>query len=167
MTTTTAAIPEVPKDLAGGLRALVDRPRLLRPEWQDQQSLAERKGAHPRLREFERLFVKRMANKHGVPLYAHNMVRTAEEQTALYVRGVTRASAGLSPHNHGLAVDIVHSVHHWDVHRHSWLMLGHIGKELAGQLGLKVVWGGDWAGLWDPAHWELADWRSLKGGFPF
>lgn len=145
---------------------MVDRPFLLRPEYQTQQQRAVRDGAHPDIREFERKLIKRMAKKHGVPLFAHNMVRSNADQTALFVQGVSKAKAGKSPHNFGCAVDIVHSVRAWDLSRESWLMLGHIGKELANQMGVKLVWGGDWS-FYDPAHWELAEWRKLAGGFPF
>ena len=27
-------------------------------------------------------------------------------------------------------------------------------------IGVKVVWGGDWTRPYDPAHWELADWKQ-------
>lgn len=145
---------------------MVDRPFLERTVWHDQQMRALRDGAHPDILEFERRFVARMAKKHGVPLFAHNMVRDMAEQNRLFVQGVTKAKGGKSPHNWGCAVDIVHSVKAWNLERDSWTMLGHIGKELATQMGVKLVWGGDWS-FYDPAHWELAEWRKLAGGFPF
>lgn len=145
---------------------MVDRPFLLRTKYHEQQQRAVRDGAHPDLIEFERKFIRRMAKKHGVPLFAHNMVRTGAEQTELFVRGVSKARAGQSPHNFGCAVDIVHSIRAWDLSKESWSLLGHIGKELASQLGVKLIWGGDWS-FYDPAHWELAGWRSLADGFPF
>ena len=145
----------------------MDRPFLLRPEYADQQLRALRKGAHPALVEFERRFIRRMAKKYGVPMFAHNMVRSSAEQAALYVQGVSNARAGESPHNFGCAVDVVHGVKAWGLARESWAMIGHIGEELARQMGLKLVWGGHWHDPYDPAHWELADWRRLAGGFPF
>lgn len=162
-------------DLASGLRVLVDQPYLARPEYFDQQQRAVTDGAHPAIIEFARVFVRRMARKHGVPLFAHNMVRTAEQQTELFVRGVSLSKAGQSPHNYGCAVDIVHCIKAWDLELPSWTMLHHIGMEVAHGLGIKLVCGYDWDGdgdltdqkLFDPAHWQLADWKSLKGGFPF
>lgn len=154
-------------DLASGLRVLVDRPFLLRPKWVDQQGRANRVGAHPAIVEFERKFIARMAKKHGVPMFAHNMVRTPAEQRAVFVQGHSQKD-GSKPFAHmGCAVDIVHSVKAWDLERASWSMLGHIGKELATQLGIRLTWGGDWSSPYDPAHWELANWRELVGGFPF
>lgn len=158
-------------DLASGLRAIVDRPRLLTEAYQRQQWQAVVEGAHPDIVEFRRVFINKMAKVHGVPLWAHNMVRTAEEQTALYVRGVSKSVAGKSPHNYGLAVDIVHSVKAWEMDDLSWSMIGHIGLEVSRSIGVPIRWGGDWDGDggkvdWDPAHWELADWQSLKSGYP-
>lgn len=92
-------------------------------------------------------------------MYAHNMVRTSAQQQELYVRGVSKAKGFDSPHPNGCAVDIVHSTRAWDLTKSEWSMLGHIGKELAAQNGFKLVWGGDWS-FYDPAHWELANWRS-------
>jgi len=103
---------------------------------------------------------------HGVPMYAHSVVRTASEQNALYVRGVTKAKAGESPHNCGCAVDLIHGRKAWDLGEKSWEVIGHIGKEIALQAGLKIEWGGDWK-FYDPAHWELAEWRDLARGYPF
>lgn len=160
----TAELPVT--DLASGLRVLVDKSFLLRPKYADQQKRAVREGAHPKLLEFERLFVRRLAKKYGIPMFAHCVVRTAEEQKRLYVQGFSKASGGLSPHQYGCAVDIIHSLKAWKLERESWTMVGHIGKELALQMGVKLVWGGDWS-FYDPAHWELSDWRSIAGGFPF
>lgn len=148
-------------DLRSGLLALENRAFLQSPDYRDQQLRADQVGAHPIIREFSRLFIRRMARRFGVPMFAHNMVRDAATQRALYVQGVTKAPAGASPHNFGCAVDIVHSRLAWGLAEQSWTMLGHIGKELAHQNGWKLVWGGDWK-FYDPAHWELADWRELK-----
>jgi hypothetical protein len=153
-------------NLSTSLRVLVDRPFITTTKYHEHQQRALRRGAHPQIIEFERKFVSRMAKKHGVPMFAHNMVRTSSEQTKLYVQGFSQAQAGESPHNHGCAVDIVHSIKAWKMDERSWRMLGHIGMELADQLGIKIEWGGEWD-FYDPAHWQLADWRSLKDGFPF
>jgi hypothetical protein len=152
-------------DLASGLKALVDTPRLLSVRLQEQRQQARRVGAHPDILEFERRFIRRLQHRHGIPMYGHNMVRSKMEQAALYVQGVTKAQYGESPHNWGCAVDIVHSVFAWDLQEQSWAMLGHIGKEVAKQAGIKVVWGGDWS-FYDPAHWELSNWREIRGDFP-
>ena len=77
-----------------------------------------------------------------------------------FAAGTTKARAWESPHNYGLAVDIIHGTKAWDLTRKQWEIVGHMGKEVAAQLGVKVVWGGDWK-FYDPAHWELANWRDI------
>lgn len=155
----------VPDTFGAALRAITDKAFLASDRWQDQQWRAVREGAYPPLIEFERKFIKRMRVL-GVPMFAHNMVRTAEQQNKLLADGVSRAGAGRSPHNFGLAVDIVHSVRAWDLKPKEWALSGHVGKEVARACGLQVEWGGDW-NFYDPAHWEVEGWRLLKPKFPF
>ena len=141
------------------LRAISDRPFCLSERYKAQQKRASRDGTHPDVLEFERRLVARCL-KLGVPMFAHCFVRSDEEQNSLYVRGLSKARAGQSPHNYGLAVDIVHGTKAWDLTRKQWEIVGHVGKEVARQLGLDVEWGGDWS-FYDPAHWQLANWRDI------
>lgn len=145
---------------------MVDRPFLQSRKWQEQQTRAWREEAHPDILEFERVFIKRLTRQ-GIPAFASEVMRTAERQNDLYALGHSKAKGGQSPHQYGCAVDIVHSVKGWNLDRQQWDLLAHIGKELATQKGIKLVWGGDFESLYDPAHWELADWRSQKAEFPF
>lgn len=138
---------------------MIDRSFLASERYKGQQTRAIRAGAHPDLLEFERVLVKRMA-KLGIPMFAHCVMRDGEEQNLLFVTGRSKARAGQSPHQYGLAVDVVHGVKAWDLTRKQWDIVGHVGKEVAAQLGVKVEWGGDWK-FYDPAHWELADWRDI------
>lgn len=160
------------KDLNEALRGMADRPFLGSVKHQEYQWRAVRDGAHPDLLEFERVFLRQMA-KQGIPMYAHSMVRSANEQRALFDRGASRDSPrdGIWPHK-GCAVDLVHSVFHWNLTPEQWLLVGHIGKDAARLAKVKVEWGGDWKKPgeklgWDPAHWQLAGWRMLMGGFPW
>lgn len=135
--------------------------------YQTQQWRAVVEGAHPGILDFSRMLVKRMA-KLNVPMYAHCIVRTEDEQRKLFIDGFTKDSPddGLWPHKCG-AADIVHGVKQWGLDKHQWALVGHVGKEIvAPALGLKVVWGGDWK-FYDPAHWELANWRELNDGYPW
>lgn len=134
---------------------------MLTERYRDQNGRADRDGAHPEIVAFEKAMRKAMA-KIYVPVFAHNMVRDAAHQNALYVQGVTKAKAGQSPHNYGLAVDIVHSTKAWDMTPEQWAIFGHVGKELALRHGIPIIWGGDWTSFPDPAHWEIANWKSLK-----
>lgn len=158
-----ARLKAPPKTFDAALRGMVDRPFLESQRYQEQQWRANREGAHWHILDFERLFIKACA-KMGIPMFAHSVVRTAAEQTELFVRGVTRAQAGQSDHNFGLATDIVHSVKAWDLSENEWLLLRHIGMEVALRNGLKVQWGGDWK-YYDPAHWALLD--DARDGFPY
>lgn len=147
------------------LRAIQARDFLLSERYQEQQWRADRKAADPRILLFERKFIDRMESL-GVPMFAHCVVRSLAEQTQRFAEGHSKAKAGQSAHNYGLAVDLIHGIHGWDMSRESWALIGHIGKEVARQNGLKLVWGGDFKSLWDPAHWELENWRDYVAPFP-
>ncbi len=129
------------------------------PYW-ELNMRANKLEAHPRILEFEKGLIKRMAAL-GVPMYAHCVWRTPDEQLALWERKRTKARPGESPHNWGCAVDIVHCRYHWDLTERQWAIIGHIGKEYGKASGLNVIWGGDWK-FYDPAHWELADWKQCR-----
>lgn len=110
--------------------------------------------------------IKRMAH-HMVPIFAHSIVRGQKEQEAAFAGGFSNARFGKSPHNYGCAVDLIHGVKAWQLDKKSWEIIGHIGKELAKSKGIKIVWGGDFKSLYDPAHWELENWREIKDQFPW
>lgn len=158
--------PNSPKgDAKAALAAIRDVPLVGSPKVQAKHFLAERRGARPSLLRFEKRFIADM-ERLGVPVYTHNMVRDALQQNALFVRGVSNARAGQSPHNYGLALDVVHGQYHWEMNRDQWAIFGHVGKEAARALGLDLTWGGDWSKPWDPAHWEFREWKQMKEGFP-
>lgn len=141
------------------MRAMVDRAFLKSERHQGQHWRAVREGAHPDILEFERKFTAEFARL-GVPFFAHSVVRTSEEQEALLAKGMSKAGAGESPHNFGMAVDLIHGTKGWNLTRKQWGLVGHTGHEVAERIGVKIQWGGEWK-FYDPAHWELRDWRSL------
>lgn len=145
---------------AEGLKALRNADFLASPKYKEQQGRADRKGAHYDILEFERSFIRRMARL-GVPMYCSELRRSKADQDAAYARGVSNAKGGQSAHNFACAVDIIHSVKGWKLTKTEWALIGHIGKEVASGLGVRLVWGGDWKNPWDPAHWEIAGWRTL------
>jgi hypothetical protein len=153
-------VPGLGGTYAAELRGIVDHAFCFSEKYGEQQMRADRFKAQPDVLEFERKLIKR-CRKLGIPLFAHCVNRSAEEQTRLYVKGVTKANAGESPHNYGCAVDLVHGTKAWGLTRKQWEVIGHLGKELAIQNGLKVTWGGDWS-FYDPAHWELTNWREIR-----
>ncbi|QCS37033.1 hypothetical protein [Tortoise microvirus 43] len=151
-----------PESFQMAMVAMRDQVFLRSRKYKEQQAVAVRSGAHPAIVQFERLLVRELA-KHGLPFYAHCVVRDKAEQQRLYIMGHTRDSPvdGKWPHR-AFAVDIVHSVRHWNLTRTEWDCVGHIGKELAARRGLHMKWGGDFKGFWDPAHWELRDWKYME-----
>lgn len=140
--------------------------------WAEQQQRALRDGAHPKIIKFEAAFIRRL-KKAGIPAFCHQMIRTQEEQALHFEAGRTKVapSAAGWPHR-GCAVDIVHTVKGWEVNDQQWLLLGHMGKEITNSMGLGIEWGGDWRpnsnGVgWDPAHWQLKNWRTIQGEYPW
>lgn len=150
----------LPETFSGALRYMVNRPFLSSSRYRAQQWRAERKGADEDILLFEKAVIRRF-EKLGVPMFAHCIVRSAAVQGRLYVQGHTKALPGQSPHNFGCAVDLVHGVRAWDLPKPCWDLIGHVGKEVAAQLGIKVSWGGEWK-FYDPAHWELVDWKDRR-----
>lgn len=152
-------VPHLEGSAKAALQAMVNRPFLETERYQQQQWRANRKGAHFEIILFEMRLVARMADL-GVPMFAHSVVRTQGEQNKVFLEGHSKKD-GNAPYAHQRAAcDVVHSIHAWNLTRDQWNVIGHVGKEVAKQLGLDVVWGGDWKDPWDPAHWELADWRT-------
>lgn len=144
---------------------MADRPFLNSQRWQEQQWRANREGAHPDILEFEKVFIRRMT-KLGVPMFASEVRRTAQRQNDLHALGNSKAKAGQSPHQYGCAIDLVHSVKGWALDKTQWKLVGHVGKEVAKQRGLRLEWGGDW-NFYDPAHWQVATWKTDKEQYPW
>jgi len=98
----------------------------------------------------------------NIPVEAFEMLRNEARQDALYAEGRSKAKAGNSPHQYGMAVDVVHATRYWQLSKKEWDILGSIGKEVARRRNIKIEWGGDWEKFWDPAHWQLQNWRIRK-----
>lgn len=141
------------------MRQLINKPFLETPKWREQQGRAVRKGCHPDIIRFEHALVMDLRGR-GMPFFCHSAFRTMQEQKELWLKGVTKAMSGESPHNHGAAVDIIHSVHGWEIDDRSWDIIGHIGHEIAHREKIDIQWGGEWT-FYDPAHWELRDWQDV------
>ncbi|WP_292208216.1 M15 family metallopeptidase [Mesorhizobium sp.] len=143
--------------MRNSLASIADRKFCEGVKYSDQQLRADRRAAHPDIVGFGRLLVWRM-RRLNVPMFESTVWRTMDDQQAAYVLGHSKAKPGESPHNFGMAVDVIHGVRGWDLSRAQWSIIGHVGKELAAQRGLRLTWGGDWK-FYDPAHWELHGWR--------
>lgn len=155
------ALPSEPATYRAALDGLRNVDFLATDKYREQQQRANRKGAREEIIKFEAALIKRFHSL-GVPMFAHNMVRTIAEQNALYVKGVSKAKGKKGPHTHGCAVDIVHSILGWNIPDKSWKIIGHLGLEVAKTQGIEITWGGSWK-FYDPAHWELTHWRDIAG----
>lgn len=110
---------------------------------------------------------QRLAAKRGVPLYVHCALRPKSVQDQLLKQGRTKAAYPRSAHNIGEAVDIVHGTFHWQMNEQEWqyiavlgrLALDRVNARLKKANKLALSWGGDWS-FYDPAHWEISDYRS-------
>ena len=111
---------------------------------------------HPRLRDPARKFVLAAAEQ-GVTIKLISGLRTYAEQDALYAKGrtapgpvVTKARAGYSNHNFGLAFDIgVFSGGKYIPESPAYKTIARIGKWLG------FEWGGDWTSIKDEPHYQL------------
>lgn len=143
--------------LSEAFQNLQDKNFLKGDRYQEQQLRADRVGVDQEILEFERRFIAKMA-KMGIPVFAHEAMRSEARQQMLYVTGKSKAKAGEGAHPHGFAIDLIHSTKGWDLTKEQWGIFGHVGKEIAIQYGLNLQWGGDW-NFYDPAHWESRDWK--------
>lgn len=119
------------------------------------------------------------ARARGIPVYVHSAFRTKDEQSALLDRRVTKVGWPRSAHNIGEAVDIVHGVYHWELRKDEWLFIHHLAQEVLRKMNagvpkekrLHLNWGGDDGTngdtfRWDPAHWEIYDYRTRLRALP-
>lgn len=165
--------PNVPDKWAKALDGMRDTVFLASQKHQDQHQRADRTGAHPgivgaeslKYVGFEKTLIRRMA-KLGVPMFASEVNRDGKRQDELKRQGFSKSSAGKSAHQYGCAVDIIHGTRGWELTDQQWAIIGHVGKQIRLGYGWSLVWGGnDGPGdkfAWDPAHWQMEDWRDYK-----
>lgn len=121
---------------------------------------ADSAGASPALIAHARMLMKSCSDL-GIPMYVHTWWRTPEQQRVVVAGGFSKTTDG--PHMHGMAYDLVHGRLHWELPRATWEIIGALGNELARRNGLPIKWGGEWSDPWDPAHWQIANWRDRIG----
>jgi hypothetical protein len=116
-------------------------------------------GVDYNLRLFSWRFLRALRAR-GLPFYVHTAYRSPEEQLKAFEQGFSGLKSG--PHQRGAAVDIVSSAEHWNIPKELWEYVGTLGEAVARDTnfpaGVKIEWGGRWQGLYDPAHWQLANW---------
>jgi hypothetical protein len=96
----------------------------------------------------------------GFPFYVHTAYRSPALQRQLQAAGHSKVKSG--PHQRGAAVDIVHCFYHWNVPADDplWRYVGLLGEHIIRQNSLPIEWGGRFKSLFDPAHWQLKEWRQ-------
>lgn len=138
--------------------AMTDRSTVNSVKYKERCISVSTDGSHEDIVRFGNALVAELQRR-GMPFFAHCWARDRDTQNRLFRQGHTKARWPNSPHNRGAAVDIVHYGRYWDLTGKQWAVVGLIGKEVARRLNLKVEWGGDWS-FYDPAHWQLAEWKS-------
>jgi hypothetical protein len=109
------------------------------------------------IRHFTYLYITEL-QKRGIPMYAHTVLRGSELQAQLRAKGLSNLKDG--PHQRGCAVDIVHAYYHWNCNEDFWFYVGSIGEQIIRKHNLPIEWGGRWTKLWDPAHWQIENWKK-------
>jgi len=116
-----------------------------------------------------------LIEEEGLAVTVFETKRSNERQNNLKKRGASKANAGQSPHNYGLACDFVLDTKKVKVQEREWqgkmypdawdystpeakAVYDRLG-ELAESIGLE--WGGRWKFL-DVPHVQLKDWKKLK-----
>lgn len=79
-------------------------------------------------------------------------VRTLDRQKKLLADGFTKTLN--SRHLTGHAVDLCPYPIEWDDHN-KFEVISKAMKQAASELGVSIVWGGDWTRGWDKPHYEL------------
>ena len=122
---------------------------------------------HPTVQKYAEEFLKDAKENHGIELKVTDTLRTFEQQSALYAKGrttggqkVTKAKAGQSYYNYGLAFDVVEIKDGKAIYNDSdgaqWEKIGAIGKSHG------FVWGGDFTSLVDKPHFEMTFGLSIQ-----
>ena len=119
---------------------------------------------HPVLAQRVAQLLEQTAQQHNIESMVHDGFRSFDEQTALFNQGrttpgtiVTKARAGESYHNYGLAVDIVTN----QQGRPAWIDRD---ERLRGPIGqnLSLEWGGAWTSFVDLPHFQLTGGLSVR-----
>lgn len=178
------------KSHALAVKGMMDEKFITGRKYEDQQFRVDVSGGHPELfggwlpyvadeggvptlkfkecRGFFPVLRSRMETL-KVPMFVNEGLRSNERQAELKAGGFSKAGPGSSAHNYFCAGDYIHGVRGWELDKTQWAVIGHIGHEVAKSLQIEVVWGGDDGPgdkfNWDPAHWEIKNWRVIRGAF--
>lgn len=140
--------------------SLVDQAAFVDRTYRRRTTEIDLEPVHPDIKDFWQAFHK-ACKRRNIPVVPTEFYRSPQRQQQLFDDGFSRARKGQSPHQYGCAVDIVHARRLWDLSKQEWDVLGAIGKEVARKRNIKIRWGGDFPTFYDPAHWELQDWKKF------
>lgn len=127
-----------------------------------ERSLGNLRGIHPDLRRV----MDRALQISPLDFIVIEGLRTQERQRQLVASGASRTMN--SRHLTGHAVDLLpigydgKAAFDWPLYR----KLAPAVKQAAQELGVKIVWGGDWSKFRDGPHFEL-DRKAYPAGAPF
>lgn len=114
-------------------------------------SVARLKTCHPDLQRVVELAATRM------PLFVLCGYRGRNEQNKAFEEGKSKLRFPRSMHNKkpSMAVDISPSPLDW-LNHDAFKKLALVMKKAAKELGVDIVWGGDWVGFKDLPHYQLS-----------
>ena len=115
-----------------------------------ERDLKRLQGVHPALVRV----IKTAAERSPVQFTVLEGLRTAARQKELFAKGATKTMN--SRHLTGHAVDVVALVNgkaSWSMH--DYAKIAQAFKRAAYELGVPIVWGGDWSSFKDGPHFEL------------
>ncbi len=123
-----------------------------------KRSLERMRGVDQRLQEVAHRALQITKIDFGIPEFGGR--RLAEEQYKLYVAGKSKADGYLKRSNHqdGRALDVYAYVDNrasWE--REHLAMVAAAMLQAAGELGVRLRWGGLWRSFEDLPHFELVD----------
>lgn len=143
-----------------------------------QQQRADWQHAPAHLQRWAAMLVM-AAHKRGIPLFVHCCYRGEVEQNRLRKEGVSKRAFPKGAHNIAEAVDIVHGTYGWNLTPKEWAYIHTLGQDCLRRLNasltkdkkLHLNWGGNDGTpsdtfRWDPAHWEISDYRLRSKALP-
>lgn len=116
----------------------------------NQRSLDKLKGVNTDLVEI----ALRASKTSSVPFVVTEGLRTTQRQAELVARGASKTMA--SKHITGRAIDVAAVVDgkvSWEMKYYAQIAVAF--KSAATDLGIRIVWGGDWKYFKDGPHFEL------------
>ena len=136
----------------------------------ERMTVFDHERVHPLIVDFVKEVLKE-CRRRNIPIRPFELYRSPKRQIKLKAAGFSNAGAMSSPHQYGCAVDLIHQIRLWDGARTvHWEALHALFSEIARKRGIKLRWGGHFkvrrkgklVPFWDPAHFEIENWREWR-----